>query len=322
MAGEIMTEPETIAAAGGPGTGAAAGPAGVADGASPAAGADAAAAPEAAAAEAAAAGADAAGADAAAAGAVAAPPEGAADAVQATPDGLAGALQQAWDTLAAGGPVVALLGAMSVFALTIILAKSLQFAGPALGGQRAARAALRLYREGRPREAWERVEGRRGIAPRLAGATILGLAEGRSEPRLREEVTIRTADRLEAMRSWLRPLEVIGAIAPLMGLFGTVLGMIDAFAALEQAGSRVDPAVLSGGIWEALLTTAVGLAVAIPALLAANWFERRVERAEMACDSLIGGFFSAEVPGETAADATARNRYPDAHDPSYAQAAE
>jgi biopolymer transport protein ExbB len=56
----------------------------------------------------------------------------------------------------------------------------------------------------------------------------------------------------------------------LLGLFGTVLGMVEAFRQLELAGSQVDPAVLSGGIWQALLTTAVGLAVAIPAVLAHN----------------------------------------------------
>ena len=76
---------------------------------------------------------------------------------------------------------------------------------------------------------------------------------------------------------FLRPLEVIATVAPLLGLFGTVLGMIDAFRAMEAAGAQVNPAVLSGGIWTALLTTAVGLAVAIPVSLIHSWFERRVE---------------------------------------------
>ncbi len=54
--------------------------------------------------------------------------------------------------------------------------------------------------------------------------------------------------------------------------------MIEAFRQLEAAGNQVNPAILSGGIWEALLTTAVGLAVAIPAVVALNWLERRIER--------------------------------------------
>ena len=51
----------------------------------------------------------------------------------------------------------------------------------------------------------------------------------------------------------------------------------DAFQALEAAGRQVNPALLSGGIWKALLTTAAGLAVAIPVSMANSWFERRVE---------------------------------------------
>lgn len=66
-------------------------------------------------------------------------------------------------------------------------------------------------------------------------------------------------------------------LAPLLGLFGTVLGMISAFQALQQAGAQVDPSILAGGIWVALLTTAVGLAVAMPTSVALSWFEVRME---------------------------------------------
>ena len=86
------------------------------------------------------------------------------------------------------------------------------------------------------------------------------------------------ASKLERLRSHLRALEIIGTLSPLLGLLGTVLGMIEAFRQLEMAGSQVDPAILSGGIWQALLTTAVGLTVAIPVVLAHSWLERRVER--------------------------------------------
>src|SRR5262249_11558859 len=66
--------------------------------------------------------------------------------------------------------------------------------------------------------------------------------------------------------SYLRSLEMTAAIAPLMGLLGTVCGLIRSFSKIGEAGSKVDPTMLAGGIWEALLTTAGGLAVAIPAL--------------------------------------------------------
>ena len=184
---------------------------------------------------------------------------------------------------------------MSVLGLAIVLAKAVQFAGPTLAGQGRARHAVALFREGEARAAWEGVDGRRGLAPSVVRDVVAGLARGRAAELVREDALRRAAEGLEGLRGWLRPLEVIAALAPLLGLFGTVLGMIEAFAALEAAGSRVDPAVLSGGIWEALLTTAVGLAVAIPAVATVNWFERRVERAEFAIESLVSGLVTADL---------------------------
>lgn len=75
----------------------------------------------------------------------------------------------------------------------------------------------------------------------------------------------------------LKVLEVLAMIAPLLGLLGTVIGMIVAFQAMEQAGAQIDPSVLSGGIWQALLTTAAGLIVAIPIAMAHQYFERQLE---------------------------------------------
>ena len=75
----------------------------------------------------------------------------------------------------------------------------------------------------------------------------------------------------------LRGLAVIGNIAPLLGLLGTVTGMIKAFIKIQELGGRVDASVLAGGIWEALLTTAAGLSVAIPTLVAYHYFEGKVD---------------------------------------------
>jgi biopolymer transport protein ExbB len=68
----------------------------------------------------------------------------------------------------------------------------------------------------------------------------------------------------------------VASIAPLLGLFGTVLGMIEVFQRLAALGGRADVALLSGGIWVALLTTAFGLLVAIPSLLAHHYFSSLV----------------------------------------------
>ena len=75
-----------------------------------------------------------------------------------------------------------------------------------------------------------------------------------------------------------RTLSILGHTAPLLGLLGTIIGMIKAFMVIELAGGRVDSQALAGGIWEAMLTTGVGLAVAIPILLLLHMLEGKADR--------------------------------------------
>lgn len=79
------------------------------------------------------------------------------------------------------------------------------------------------------------------------------------------------------MERYLDMLGTIASVAPLLGLLGTVIGMIDVFSVIMQAGVG-DPTVLAGGISKALVTTAAGLSVAIPALLFHRYFDSRVTR--------------------------------------------
>ena len=73
-------------------------------------------------------------------------------------------------------------------------------------------------------------------------------------------------------------LSMLGSVTPLMGLLGTVIGMIKVFSRVAAAGEMSDISILAGGIWEALLTTAAGLAVAIPILFAHNYLERKLDK--------------------------------------------
>jgi len=77
-----------------------------------------------------------------------------------------------------------------------------------------------------------------------------------------------------------RTLSILGHTAPLLGLLGTIIGMIKAFMVIELSGGRVDSQALAGGIWEAMLTTGVGLAVAIPVLLMLHILESKADRRE------------------------------------------
>ncbi|MBC8868925.1 MAG: MotA/TolQ/ExbB proton channel family protein [Planctomycetes bacterium] len=88
------------------------------------------------------------------------------------------------------------------------------------------------------------------------------------------------------LRKYLRVLNGVSTISPLLGLLGTVLGMIRAFNAIATADAMGRPELLAGGISQALLTTAAGLSVAIPALIAYLYFSGRVDQLIMNLDAL------------------------------------
>lgn len=194
-----------------------------------------------------------------------------------------------------GGAVVAVLLVLSVFALAIVVAKLLQFRSAGVWDGDAAADALALHRAGRSDEALVRAMAAANPAAQALARVLTGRRRGADPEMIRAEVARYGNRALEDLRAWLRPLEVIASLAPLLGLFGTVLGMIAAFRQLEAAGNQVNPAILSGGIWEALLTTAVGLAVAIPAVAALNWFERRIERTAHAMEDAVAGAFTEDL---------------------------
>ena len=214
-----------------------------------------------------------------------------------------GFIERSLELLQAGGPVVAILIATSVLALTIVFLKLWQFRAARLGGSGVAQEALRLQQAGRPGEALALVERSPNPVAQALARALRGQALSLPEAKVREEVLRYGGDVLEALRAWFRPLEVIASLAPLLGLFGTVLGMIEAFRQLEQAGNQVNPAILSGGIWEALLTTAAGLAVAIPVVVILNWLERRVDRLAHEMDSVVTRAFTHDLSGDLSQDA-------------------
>ena len=203
------------------------------------------------------------------------------------------AIDRLVDLYQIGGPVIALLLAMSVAALAIVLAKLGQALLTRSHRLSHARAAVRAFTAGDIDQAGAWVRGSRSPAGQLTARAIEGLQNAdMDEARLREDIARLGQDQLRDLRRGLRPLELIASLAPLLGLLGTVLGMIEAFQALEQTDNGSDPAVLSAGIWQALSTTAVGLAVAIPAVAAATWLEARVQHLGEEMDSLITELFT------------------------------
>jgi len=182
------------------------------------------------------------------------------------------------DFLTVGGPVVWILMGFSVIALCIVLVKMWQFAMLRPESTGDVRKSLSAWRRGENQEAIAALKTRRPVSEVTAMA-MHGLSRQSADLTLLKEELERVAtNRMNQLRAFLRPLEVIATLSPLLGLLGTVLGMIVAFQQMEAAGSQVDPSVLSGGIWQALLTTAVGLIVAIPVVAIHTWLERKVER--------------------------------------------
>ncbi|PRX33693.1 biopolymer transport protein ExbB [Meinhardsimonia xiamenensis] len=173
-----------------------------------------------------------------------------------------------------GGPVVLLLVALSVLVLAVSLYKLWQHAAAGVGRHRELTRAVALWDAGDRAGARAALERSRSYLAPVIAMAMEAASGGRGDAeRLEAEAEARFA-RLE---SGLRLLDSIAQLAPLLGLFGTVLGMISAFQALQEAGARVDPSVLAGGIWVALLTTAVGLGVAMPTSLALSWFDARMD---------------------------------------------
>lgn len=112
---------------------------------------------------------------------------------------------------------------------------------------------------------------------------IAGIAKAallkRDRPRDEIKEAIQSAGQAEIylMEKYMGILATVAGVAPMFGFLGTVTGMIQAFMQIQVRGGNVDAGVLAGGIWEALITTAAGLIVGIPALIAYNWIQGKVE---------------------------------------------
>lgn len=201
--------------------------------------------------------------------------------------------QKIIDFLEVGGPVVWILMVFSVIALTIVILKLWQFGALRAESVKTSELALSEWRHENSEKAPDKLNTKRPIDA-VVNYTMKALLAGNTSAELiREEAERRAMNQLSRLRSYLRPLEIIATLSPLLGLLGTVLGMITAFQQMEGAGNQVDPSVLSGGIWQALLTTAVGLAVAIPVVTLQSWLERKVERIAHNMNDAVTQVFTA-----------------------------
>lgn len=178
-----------------------------------------------------------------------------------------------------GGAAMWAIAVLSVVTLALILWKVMRLVsfGAWSGGRHTARA-LDMWAAGQTEAALDHLAPRQSLRAQLARAAMQAALNPALDREAAEAETARVArSLLGRARAGLRGLELASTIGPLLGLLGTVTGMIAAFQTLQEAGARADPAALAGGIWEALLTTAAGMAVAIPATVALTWFDSIVD---------------------------------------------
>ncbi|MFQ5625208.1 MAG: MotA/TolQ/ExbB proton channel family protein [Methyloligellaceae bacterium] len=184
-----------------------------------------------------------------------------------------------------GGPVIVVIAILSVLTLTLFIAKLMHFWRLGMFGLNRADSAITAWERNETLKARDAVSAMTGCVPGTVLAAMSGaLRHGEDRALIEAETTRVARGFLNAAHGGFRLFELIITAAPLLGLLGTVLGMIEAFRRIEDDSSRVDPGVLAGGIWEALLTTAAGMIVALIALAALNILEAIVERARHALE--------------------------------------
>jgi biopolymer transport protein ExbB len=183
-----------------------------------------------------------------------------------------------FDFLSKGGVLVVPILLCSVSALAIFLERVIRFARMRSRGTGLAEKTVALLGQGKPEDAKRIATESNSPMGNVLAKALEVKDQGRET--LETVIVHATDDQVRNLSSYLQTLATIGNIAPLLGLLGTVIGMIKAFMVIQEMGGKVNAAVLAGGIWEAMLTTALGLAVALPTMVAHSYLIARVEKYE------------------------------------------
>ncbi|MCB9847625.1 MAG: MotA/TolQ/ExbB proton channel family protein [Phycisphaeraceae bacterium] len=204
-----------------------------------------------------------------------------------------------WELAVKGGPMMIPIGLCSIIALAVLAERLLRLTRrsviptgflPGLESKLATRGSNR-------REAIEYCVNEGSIVAQVFEAGVRSLHEPTDTVERRiQEAGERAAMRL---RVRLRTLAVIASVAPLMGLLGTIFGMIQAFQTVANSGDALgNTELLAGGIYEAMITTAAGLLVAIPALLAHHWIAAKIEARVVEIDRMTVDFVHKHATGQ------------------------
>ena len=200
------------------------------------------------------------------------------------------------DFLSKGGMLVVPILLCSVLAMAIFLERIISFTRMRSRGRKLDQKVALLLMEKNDEEAKRAAQKSNSPMGRVLTQAIEFKNKGRETL---ETVIINAIDKeVQTLSSYLQALATIGNIAPLLGLLGTVVGMIKAFMVIQQMGGKVNAAVLAGGIWEAMLTTAIGLAVALPTMVAHSYLVAKVDKYEASLQNGAVTFIKAISNGD------------------------
>mgnify|MGYP005849093657 CR=1 FL=1 len=221
-----------------------------------------------------------------------------------------------------GGPVMGVLLFMALAGVITFVYLMLYGALFAPRYPRRLRQSVHNWRQAPDQSALERLQSDHRGFSRLnpLHRLLLGTMEGRlrAEPvdRIREAISQRAQQALAPFEAPLKIIEVIAALAPLLGLLGTVIGMMEAFNVMAAAEGRASASQLSGGIYKALATTAAGLIVAIPFAALAAWIEFRLRRLQTTLNAALTDALLADPAASTSTEAEAGVPEPENKQPS------
>ncbi len=197
------------------------------------------------------------------------------------------------DIIKDGGPVMWLIAFCSFIALIVILERWFNFHRLQVNVGELLNGLINVLKRGNLLEAISLCEETPGPVSHVLRSVILRYAQNDTD--LKQAARNASLDEIPRMERRMNVLATIAYIAPLLGLLGTVLGMIDAFQVIQARGAFVNAVGLSEAIWQALLTTAAGLCVAIPCNIAYNYLVTRIQTVVLEIDkasSEIIYFFS------------------------------
>ncbi|MFW6238638.1 MAG: MotA/TolQ/ExbB proton channel family protein [Halanaerobiales bacterium] len=185
-------------------------------------------------------------------------------------------LTDIWNFLKLGGPMTIPLLIASICSLAVIIEKLIFFTKNKNKSFRLIKKIEMLVEEGDIIGALNELKDKKGPNAKLLSTA---LSHHSDEPeRIKEVLQVVGEDEIKKMEKHLPILDIVAMISPLLGLLGTVLGIISSFRVLGTSIGAADPAQISGGIASALISTALGLIIAIPTAIFYSYFTNKVEK--------------------------------------------